>query len=316
MDHVIWVPMDPLSVDEPREEDPSVNKQRLLIMKAASADDHHSLESILFSLQPTETPLVHSAMCRAASRGHLRAFTILARHCEDIHADDSRRATNAIISSVVGGYSGVLDFILANGGQIDRPTSSGRTALSTVLSLGRWDLLTLVLSRGANVNKLSADGRSHLCIVTTLGRLDLVETLMRHGASVNCGCHCFTPGMVDRFHCAMDIAALQGYNDIIVLLLHYGACLQRESELFLTVLDSILRRGEDHMAKKLLATGPSPDCPLSNRNITPLCLAVQRGSLALVRFLVACGASIHTPSQDGPPLCYAVLVRRLSVTYI
>jgi ankyrin repeat protein len=309
MDDSIWVPMDSPGEEGPRIGDSIVNKQRLLIMKAASANDHHLLETILFSLPATETPLVHSAMCRAASRGHLRAFTILARYCEDIHADDSRRATNAVISSVVGGHFGVLDFILANGGHIDRPTSSGRTALSTVLSLGRWDLLTLVLSRGADVNKLSTDGRSCLCIVATSGRLDLLETLLQHGASVNCGCHCYTPGRFDRFHCALDIAALRCHNDVIMLLLHYGACLFRESDLFLTVLDSLLQRGEDHLAKKLLATGPNLDCSLSHRKITPLCLAVQRGNLAIVRFFVTCGASIHIPSQDGPPLCYAVLVR-------
>lgn len=312
MDDFVLVPADPLTT-HPRNEDFSVNKQRLLIMRAASTDDCEMLESMLYSLQRTETPLVHSAMCRAASRGYMRAFKILSRYCEDIHADDTRRATNAVISSVVGGHYELLDFILANGGDIDRPTQSGRTALTTALSLGRWDLLTLVLSRGADVSKLSSDGRSCLCIAATGGRVDLVETLIQHGASVNCGCHCFTPGRFDRFHCALDIAALSGHDEVVTLLLSYGASFFRESDLFLPVLEAVLGRGGEHLAGTLMATGPSPDRRLEVRNITPLCLAVQRGSLVVVKFLATYGANIHTPSQDGPPLCYAVVNNNFTI---
>lgn len=307
MDDFTWVHPNPVSIQPPRREDLCVNKQRLLIMKAASTDDHEMLESMLCSLQSKETPLIHSAMCRSASRGFLRAFRVLARYCEDIHADDSRRATNTIISSVVGGHYEVLDFILENGGDIDRPTQSGRTALTTVLSLGRWDLLTLVISRGADIGRLSGDGRSCLCIAATMGQYDLVEILLRHGASVNCGCHCFTPGRFDRFHCAVDVAALRGHSDVVMLLLNYEACFFPQSELFLAVLEAILQRGEDHLASRLIATVPDLDRPLEARNITQLCLAVQRASLTVVRFLAACGANIHVPSPDGPPLCYAVL---------
>lgn len=313
MNDFALIHMNAHNLEEPRKAGLPVDQQRLLLMRATSSDDYHLLESMLFSSQSTETPLIHSAMCRAASRGHLRIFKLLTLYCESIHADDSRRATNTIISSVVGGHYETLDFILANGGDIDRPTSSGRTALATVLSLGRRDLLTLVLSRGADVSKLLADGRSYLCMAATMGRVDCVETLLQHGASVNCGCHCFTPGMYDRFHCAMDFAALRGHDDVVELLLNSGACFFRESDLFMASLEAVLHRGQDHLARRLIATGPDLDSPLHVRNITPLCLAVQMGSLMTARFLVACGASIHVASHDGPPLCYATLSNNCTI---
>lgn len=307
MEDLVWIQMNPHHQEQPRRDALPVDQHRLLLMRATSSNDYPLLESMLFSLRSTETPVIHSAMCRAASRGNLRIFKLLSLYCEDIHADDSRRATNTVISAVVGGHHETLDYILANGGDIDRSTSSGRTALATVLSLGRWNLLRLVLSRGADVSKLLADGRTYLCMAATMGRADCVEMLLRHGASVNCGCHCFTPGMFDRFHCAMDFAALRGHEDVVTLLLNHGACFFRESDLFMTSLEAVLNRGQDDLARRLVATGPSVDSALHTRNITPLCLAVQRGSLTTARFLVACGASIHVPSRDGPPLSYAAL---------
>ena len=313
MEHHAWVQAAPLILQQDRNEDISVDKQRLLVMRAASTGDCGMLESF-FSLRTSETPLIHSAMCRAASCGHLRAFKTLARYCEDIHADDSRRATNTVISTVLGGRFEVLDFILANGGDINRPTQSGRTALTTSLSLGRWDLLALVLSRGADVSKLTADGRTCLCIAASMGRLDLVETLIQHGASVNCGCHCVTPGRFDRFHCVLDVAILKGHDDVATLLLNYGSLLFHQSDLFLPVLESLLHRNENEFASRLIASGPNINGRLEAHNITPLCLAVQRGSLGVARFLITCGANIDQPSEYGPPLCYAVLKNDSTIT--
>ena len=313
MENHAWFQTEPLNLQQYRNEDIPVDKQRLLVMKAASTDDCAMLD-LFCSSRPSETPLIHSAMCRAASCGHLRAFKTLARYCEDIHADDSRRATNTIISSIVGGQFEVLDFILASGGDINRPTQSGRTALTTALSLGRWDLLTLVLSRGADVAKLTADGRTCLCVAATMGRLDLVEALIQYGASVNCGCRCFTPGRFDRFHCVLDVAILKGHRDVVRLLLNYGSLLFRESDLFLPVIEALLDRGESELASRLVATGPNINCCFETNNVTPLCLAVQRGSFGVAQFLTTCGANIHQPGQDGPPLCYAVLKNSSTIT--
>ena len=307
MDDFSWTDTDLVDTQHLTSKDSGAKKYALLIMQAASMGDTCMFEYILPTLQPGHTPLVHSAMCRAASRGHLQTFKTLARYCEDIHADDTRRATNAVISSILGGHYKILDFILAHGGNIDRPTQSGRTALATAVSLGRCDLLELAISRGADVDKPTIDRRTPLCLAATLGRSDLVELLLQHGASVNHGCHCFALGRFDNFHCPLEVAALKGYTKIVSLLLSCGAIFARESDLFLPALVSVLGRGDDTLARDLIKTMLDLDLPLENHFITPLCLAIQRDSLAVARLLTSCGASVHAPSRDGPPLLYAVL---------
>ena len=285
------------------------------ILKAASIGDNDTLKQMLPSMRPFQTAVIHTAMCRAASRGHLKAFKTLAKYCDDIHADDPKRATNAIISSVMGDHTEILDFVLANGGDIDRPTRSGRTPVATVIQIGRLDILEVLISRGANVNRVNTEGRTSLCLAATLGRFDLVEMLVHHGAAINCPCHCCcTSGQLNSFHGAVDAAAVAGELGMVSFLLDRGGVHFRDSDLYLSALTAILRRWDEDLAWRLVATNPDINAVIERHEVTPLCLAVQQDDLTLVQFLISCGANINTAGRDGSPLCYAVLKNLVDMT--
>lgn len=263
-----------------------------LILQAASEGNASTLEYMLPALPTRQVPLIHTAMCKAAYHNHFHAFRTIAQYCDNIHADDPRRATNAVICAMLSGHCKILDFILGHGGDIDRSTRSGRNALATAVSLGRRDLVHVIISRGANVNRPTTDDRTALCLATTMCRLDLVKTLVNNGAAINQRCHCRAPESFETFHNVVDVAALKGQTDIATFLLSCGAGFYPESDLFLSALQYVLANGGESVARKLIAMIPDDDTRLRRREISALCNAIQKGDLRLANHMV------HTLQQQ------------------
>jgi len=103
---------------------------------------------------------------------------------------------------------------IANGADLDKPDSRGRTALGWAAEFGRTEALTLLATSGANVNAPSA-GVPPIVIAALQRRLDVVGLLIDNAADVNAK---DTSGRT-----ALIIAAENGRKDMVELLVAKGA---------------------------------------------------------------------------------------------
>lgn len=118
------------------------------------------------------------------------------------------------------------------------------------------ELLKILLQRGWPIDAGSQDGQTALMYAANDNNLELMRLLLNAGADVNVHCEC--KGILSGGHSALTLATSGGHEKAVVLLLDAGA-----------VVDA-----------------PSKDG-------TPLMIAAERDSRALVKLLLAKGADVN-----------------------
>ena len=95
------------------------------------------------------------------------------------------------------------------------------------------------------------------------------------------------------------LAAMRGQKDVIQLLLHKGANTNIEGKYGETPLHYAAAYGHPDVVQVLLDHGADPNRKTKSRQVTPLHLAAQMGHLDVVKILLAGGADRHMTDTGG-----------------
>jgi ankyrin repeat protein len=102
----------------------------------------------------------------------------------------------------------------------------------------------------------------------------------------------------DAGHAGLHIAAINGNDRIVAILIKAGAQIDIKDPLGDTPLFYAADRGEPDICKMLLDAGASPEA--QNRSgVTPLMTAARRGNTDVVRLLLARGGNPNTTDFTG-----------------
>jgi ankyrin repeat protein len=156
--------------------------------------------------------------------------------------------------------------------------------------------------QGADINAIGNDGCTALMVLVSTADIEATRKLLVHGADVN-AC-----SSVNRLS-SLGFAAIQGHEDILSLLLDYGADLELRDRFGHSALQSACAENHVACAALLLDRGANIEA-IATDGRTPLILATVGGYLDIVRLLIERGANINaTDSEDSTALMQAVTIR-------
>lgn len=163
---------------------------------------------------------------------------------------------------------------------------------------GDLESADLLLDAGAGVNDLVDARVTPLMLASMCGRIDLVKRLLQRGASVHYAAtdgaplpkNAF-PGSTDGFT-ALAFAALYEHLEVVHELVAHGASVDPPLAHGARPLHVACANGQVIMADVLLELEACPDTRMTGLGRrTPLALAAAYGHTAIVRLLLAAGAS-------------------------
>jgi hypothetical protein len=128
--------------------------------------------------------MVQTPLHRASLEGKLEAGRYLLDHGADINPR-ARRNLTPLCAAVLHGHVEVARMLLERGAAMDvRPEmpETGKTLLTTVISLGRTQSVRLLLEYGEDVNERDRLGRSPSQWASICNQQDILELLSEYGA--------------------------------------------------------------------------------------------------------------------------------------
>lgn len=131
--------------------------------------------------QVQQTPALH----KAAEEGRLdEVKQAVAAKPEAVKSKDGQRFT-ALHHAAEGGQLEVVEFLLAQGAEVNAAGGRGETALYLAASSGYVTVIEQLLAGGADIELANAEGRTPLIRAAMEGHLDALKALLAAGADPN-----------------------------------------------------------------------------------------------------------------------------------
>lgn len=304
---------------------PSPHNGRLepRFLRAAENDDAETLASIVQEAQikgMLNDNLLRIGLMRSSEKGKVTATHYLLEQGASPNSTTINRAS-PLLRAVASGHVAIVQLLVEKGADLEVADKDGRTALMTAAWKNHWHILSILLSKGANPNtkdhrgrnvlhnlaadtqsdwgdsvielllrqNISLDGiegqdelkRSPLHWACTTGKKRLAEQLLTRArkpiADVN--------AVEIREKTALHMAATHSRDDIVEMLIQYGANVNARSDGGWTPLHNACEKTTEKIVRILLAAGGEINAKLLN-GMTPLHVAAQSGDIQIVKCLL------------------------------
>ncbi|KAI4189448.1 MAG: hypothetical protein L6R41_001466 [Letrouitia leprolyta] len=280
----------------------------LILSRIASKDPsaeyelYHGDEKVLFSAAEKEALAIYllnkgaepgSALPKAAALGNI--FLVKLLHGEEVDLDtkDEEFGSTALIAACVCGPSGgeaVVDFLCAQGCNIEATGPDGMTPLGFAVSTDRISIVKLLCNKGVNLEAIGERKETPLHYACQLCNHEIADYLCLQGANIEAlDCNAKTPLM---------FAASYGRLEIVKLLCTKGASIEDMNVEGLNALMYASRDGHESVVSFLLEQGAKIESQ-DYHGRTPLIHASRQGQASIVRYLCSRGAKIETRDDEG-----------------
>ncbi|ABK44500.1 Ankyrin repeat-like protein [Magnetococcus marinus MC-1] len=167
----------------------------------------------------------------------------------------------------------------------------GFTALHWATYRNNVSTVTLLCSKGADANVSTAKAHSPLFYAIAQGNVACVQSLLSFGAKVN--------GRVGAGASALLFAVAMGDSAVVEVLLDAGADPQEITPEGSSLLHLACTHENEDLLKQLLLVTPNRINHQDNEGNTPLHIAAQKSSLAVVKCLLEQGANPNILNDQG-----------------
>lgn len=124
----------------------------------------------------------------AAEAGDLTTVQELIRRDANVVSSTNDKGYTALHIATIEGFTDIVEYLLRNGADINRPTASDKSSRSTPLHCaaynGQLECVRLLLSKGANIEAKEMNGCTPLHIASYIGHNAVVEFLISKGANL------------------------------------------------------------------------------------------------------------------------------------
>jgi ankyrin repeat protein/Mg2+ and Co2+ transporter CorA len=297
-----------------------VEPRLLKAIEERNQDDAIALiEQAKAKKQPVDH-LLRIGLMRAAERGNIDIAEYLLKSGAKPDGAPGGRVS-PLFKAIERNYVGIVQLLLKFGGNVDAQDKQGRTALMTAAWKNHFHIMVELIRRGADVNKkdntgrnvlhnlaadkhcnwgrdviaellrrdIAIDGpegedegkRSPLHWAASTGKKELCEMLLTRQRTPRANVN----AVEIRQKTALHLAVAHGRDDIIELLLVYGANVMAKSDGSWTALHNACEQGSVKVIRTLLTAGADVNAKTLN-GTTPLHIAAQAGHLDVVNCLL------------------------------
>ncbi len=238
-----------------------------------------------------------TALMKAAQHGRADIVRLLIERKATIDIADYEDATALHYAA---DYPEIIKILIEAGADVNVAGQYTNTPLIQAARRGNKDIVTLLLQAGAGVNDADEYGNTALLEATIGHHTDVARILLEHKADPNRATLGFrtTP---------LRVARARGYNDIVDLLLKYGARSDEGTIAADKALAEAVYRGNKQGVEKAIAEGANVNS-VNVFNVPPLKEAAARGYEDIVKMLIAAGAEVNHIDENGyTPLLEATI---------
>ncbi len=196
-----------------------------------------------------------------------------------------------LIDAVKAADPARVEWLVAEGVDVDQPQGDGATALHWAAHRDLPDVAELLIGAGADVDAADDHGMTSLALACLNASVAMVDLLLEAGADPNVA---RTSGVTP-----LMTAARVGDVGVVRRLLRAGADpTAAESTRGQTALMWAVAEDHPQVAEVLLETGGGATTRSTN-GFTPLQFAAQQGNVDVARLLLAAGADVNEAAPDG-----------------
>jgi len=128
----------------------------------------------------------NTCLTEALAGGHLEVAGILIQKAgADVNQASGSDGITPLLMGSMNGHSEVVEFLLANGANVNQASNYGETPLFTSSCRGHQEVVKLLLANGARVDQADNFGSTPLSMSSVRGRQVVVKLLLANGADVN-----------------------------------------------------------------------------------------------------------------------------------
>jgi ankyrin repeat protein len=274
-----------------------------------------------------------AALHHASLLGHMSVVTCLLDHGADINYANQTGHT-PILLAAQSGFAELVQLLIGRGADVHSTTTAGWTPVH--LSDCHAETTRVLMENGADANRVAA-GCTPLYLSASDNQIEVVKVLLSFNLDLEIP---YAGDGYERGFTALTIATVEGYTDVVRLLLEAGANVNHKSDhntfplqyavIFnredvlrvlmeyhpdLDLVDDdgdtalhCIRRSTSPTIAKLLINGGSDPESRNNHGNTPICMAVMSENLDIVKYLIAKKTELNIiGGKYGGPLhlaCY------------
>jgi ankyrin repeat protein/Mg2+ and Co2+ transporter CorA len=293
------------------------------LLKAIEEKKHDEAIAIIEQARAKAQPLDHLlriGLMRAAERGNIDIAEYLLKNGAKPDGAPGGRVS-PLFKAIEKNHVGIVQLLLKFGGNVDAQDKQGRTALMTAAWKNHFHIMIELLRCGADVNtkdntgrnvlhNLAADKhcnwgrdviaellrrdividgpdgqdegkRSPLHWAASTGKKELCEMLLKRQRAPRANVN----AVEIRQKTALHLAVAHGRDDIVDMLLVYGANVSAQSDGSWQPLHNACENGTVKIVRTLLTAGADINAKLLT-GMTPLHIAAQKGHLDVVNCLL------------------------------
>ncbi|XP_051942769.1 ankyrin repeat and SOCS box protein 2-like isoform X1 [Hippocampus zosterae] len=229
-----------------------------------------------------------TALHEAVSRNNIATCDILVGAGATINPSNTYSITPLIVAAQMGRLE-ALKYLIGKGADVNMQTCDGVTALHEASKNGHKEIVTVLLSKNADANKMATTGLLPLHVAAQHGHQEVVSLLVPVTSRTRLRHSAISPLHLAAEHDRPQVAAALLKAGAHVNVTLAPALSARYADGRATALCFAVANGCAETAKVLLNAGANTGLD----PVSPLLLAVQRGSTDIVSLLLQRGADVN-----------------------
>ncbi len=232
---------------------------------------------------------LESALCEAASHGHIAILTMLLEREVNANARGGIPDNTALMHAASSGHRDIVELLRRHGADIWTIGDRGTTTLHSAACGGLTELAQELLAGGSNPHATDFSGSTPLAMAAAQGHGDIARALVQHGSDLRAATDWGT---------VLTSAAFSGMNWLVEACLNAGEAIDIEDDWGTTPLMMAAQSGQLQTMQLLVERGANVNHVADYEGDTALHRAIYGKKPAAAQWLIEQGADLNTQTES------------------